>query len=286
MNIKQILQQSAKKLTNKKILSPVLDSELLLMHVLKKDKEYLYSYPKKILSQTQIERFNKLLKQRLDFKPIAYILGYKYFYNLRFFVNSTVLIPRPDTEILVEQALKIINNKKNKIKTIADIGTGSGAIAVALAKNIDPKIEIFGTDICKRALNIAAKNAKLHNVKVDLKFGNLLEPIKNQKLDLIVANLPYLKPTDEKKLVKRPESRAIQFEPKKALYGGAKGLQIYKEFLRQISELKHKPKLIIIEYGEEQTKQLKQIIKNHLTNVSIKVFKDYCDLDRVIKISF
>lgn len=221
----------------KKIKTASLDAEILLSHALNKQKSFLYTYPEKKLTPSQFVRFDKYVSRRAENEPAAYITRHKEFYGLDFKINKYTLIPRPETEHLVE---KILKNKK--IKTIADIGTGSGCIAIALAKN-NPGLKIYATDISAKALAVAKKNTKLHKIKnITFKKGNLLEPLKNTKLDALAANLPYL---SEKTYKKNYEQ--LKYEPKNALLAGKDGLDCYKKLFSQINKLKYKPKYIYIE---------------------------------------
>jgi release factor glutamine methyltransferase len=175
MDIKDIISHYSTKL-KKTSSSPILDIELLLTKILKKPKEYLFEYPEKNLTNSQLKKFKKLFNKRAKGEPVAYLLSHKEFYNLDFKVNKNVLIPRPETEILVEEVLIYI--KKNKTHLIFEIGVGSGAIIISLAKQIK-KTEFFATDISLKALNIAKQNAKFHKTKIKFFKGDLLEPIQN-----------------------------------------------------------------------------------------------------------
>jgi len=275
-------------------MSAILDAEILLAYILKKNKEYLFTYPEKTLTKNQLSRFNKLIAKRSTGIPIAYLTHHKEFFGLDFYVNKNVLIPRPETELLVDETLKILNllisQSSNFSPTIADIGTGSGAIPVAIASNVSAiresrlhslPIKILATDISKPALKMATKNANLHATKITFLHGNLLTPIKHKKIDIIVANLPYVESTDLKKVT--PNTIGLKFEPKDALYSGPDGLDAYRQFFTQAAKLKHKPKFILIEYGgPQQTAELKKIIKAHFPTAKIQNKKDLCGLDRVI----
>lgn len=276
MTIKQTLQNGYKALQKAGIASAHLDAEVILSFVLKKPKEYLYTYPEKILSKDAIHRVSELVKKRSKFYPIAYLINRKEFFGLDFYVNENVLVPRPETESLVEECLRYVRSGRDRSLRIAEIGTGSGCIAVALARHFDSrskdrgKIKIFATDISAAALKIATRNARKHRVLSKIKFlkGNLLEPLKNKKLDLIVANLPYLD-SDYKNLLNSSDKKALKFEPKIALYSGKDGLDHYADFFEQVAKLKHKPKFILIEFGPKQTTALKKIIKLNLPQVKL-----------------
>ena len=273
--IKQLLTEANSKLRKNSIKTARLDAEVILSFVLNRPKEYLYTYPEGIVSKDTINRFLTLIKKRSSHYPIAYLTNNKEFFGLDFYVDENVLVPRPETESLVEETLKevktrLIASPHSEIN-IAEIGTGSGCIAVALAKEVEtrliasPPIKIMATDISAAALKIARRNARKHKVLSRIKFyqGNLLEPLKNKKIDLIVANLPYLD-SDYKNLLNSSDKKALKFEPSLALYSGKEGLNHYAEFFEQVAELKHKPKFILVEFGPKQTSALKKIIHQNL----------------------
>ncbi len=183
--------------------SPLLDAELLLAHVLKKPREFLYTYPEKKLTSAQYQNFKKLINKRAKYWPIAYLTGIKEFYGLDFIVNKDVLIPRPETEELVDLA---------KGKIIVDVGTGCGNIAIAIAKKL-PQSKVIATDISKKALDVARENAKKNKVKVEFYQGSMLEALPKKyynKIDLIVSNPPYLPKNQANK-------KSLQHEPMVAL---------------------------------------------------------------------
>ncbi|NQT50253.1 peptide chain release factor N(5)-glutamine methyltransferase [Candidatus Kuenenbacteria bacterium] len=291
MTIKQVLQNGYKKLHKNHITSPHLDAEVILSFVLKKPKEFLYTYPEQEINKTINQKINSLIEKRAKHYPVAYITNNKEFFGLDFFVNEDVLIPRPETELLVEECLRCIwkqraakshpdvrNGRDRSLHLgtylglhVAEIGTGSGCISISLAKN--SKAKIIATDISAAALKVAKRNARKHKVLSKIKFyqGNLLEPIKNKKIDILVANLPYLD-TNYKNLLNSSDKKALRFEPSLALYSGKEGLDHYAEFFEQVAELKHKPKLILVEFGPKQTSALKKIIHQHLNN-NLKLVK-------------
>ncbi len=276
MTIDNILNWAQLRL-NKTSPSANLDAEILLSFILKKDKIFLYSHPENKLTSTQLIKFKKIIDRRLQGEPIAYLTGTKEFYNLNFIVNKYVLIPRPETEIIVAEILK-----NRKIKTIADIGTGSGCIATALAKN-NSKLKIYASDISASAINIARKNAINNkiNKQITFKKGDLLKPFKNIKLDAIVANLPYLD-IKHKNLLNSSETVGLKFEPTIALYAGKDGLDSYRQLFKQIKQLKHTPNFIYLEIGHLQTIKIKKIIKTNLPSVKINIKKDLAGLNRLI----
>ena len=192
MNIKQALVFGAEKLKKIKINSAVLDAEILLSWILKKPKEFIYAHPEKIINSQQLTKFRKLINQCAKGMPIAYLTGHKEFYGLNFLVNKDTLIPRPETELMVEEVLKQIKNDKIKNFTLIDVGTGSGCIPICLVKifysvipaqaGIQEDLRIIGLDISKKVLLIACRNAKLHKVNNKIKF------IKSDLLSSLMSN--------------------------------------------------------------------------------------------------
>ncbi len=275
MKIKDALNYGFEILKNKNIDSYHLDTELILTFALKKKKEWILSNPDFFLNINQIKKFKKLVLKRSKNYPTAYILGHKYFYNLKFKVNKNVLIPRPETELLVESTRRVTLPDG---WTILDVGTGSGAIAISLAKKLKDS-KILASDNSKFALNIAKKNARANNIK-NIKFikSNLLEKFKNDKLDIIVANLPYVK--------NNWNNASIKYEPYNALYSGKTGLVHYFKLLKQIKELEYKPKYVLLEIDPEQVEAIsKQAKKLFTSNIKIDIKKDLAGLDRVIIIN-
>lgn len=197
--------------------SPILDCEILLAHVLKKPREFLYAHPNREVAENTKKKFEKLLRRRIKGEPIAYLISHKEFFGLDFYVDKRVMIPRPDTEALLE---KIIKETKNKKITIVDVGTGSGCLAIALKKHL-PQCEIIATDISKKALAVAGKNAKKHKVKIEFLHGDLLRPLQ-EKVDLIVANLPYLPKNVSRK-------KNLKFEPQLALRNKGQTKRLLKQ---------------------------------------------------------
>ena len=279
MNIKQTLDQAILKLKKTKNPSATLDAEVLLIEILKKPKEFLYTYPEYVLTKSQTANFKKLINRRVQHEPVAYLIGRKEFYSLDFVVDKNVLIPRPETEMLVEQ---LINYKLSAIDhkpTIYDIGTGSGCIAVTL-KKILPKVNVVAIDISKSALNIAKKNAKKHKVKIKFIQSNLLEKIKNKKINIIVANLPYLKQVSNK--IIKQKNNTLNYEPPRALWAKNNGLALYEKMFRQITDLKYQPQMILCEIDPRQTKQIKTIAKKHLPQFDCQIKKDLAGKNRVL----
>ncbi|MCX6740761.1 MAG: peptide chain release factor N(5)-glutamine methyltransferase [Candidatus Parcubacteria bacterium] len=279
MTIAQTISKYSKLLKSS---SPLLDTELLLAFTLNKPKEYLYTYPEKKLTTSQLLKFKKLYRRRLKGEPIAYILGHKEFFGLDFKVNKDILIPRPETEQLVEETLRF--TKSNKILSVVEVGVGSGAVIISLAKKL-PRAEFIATDISTKALSVAKYNAKKHKVKIHFLLGNLLKPL-TEITDfqflisnfILVANLPYL----ETKQLNNPQ---LNYEPKTALIGGPDGLKYYREFFHQIQKYKLQPQAIFLEIGYNQGAKITKLAKLALPRYKITAKKDLCGFDRIIIIT-
>lgn len=287
MPIKKKLQEAILKLkSNKTITSPALDAEVLLCFSLKETKEYLYTNPKKKLSIAQSTKFNALINQRLKGVPVAYLTGNKDFYNLNFKVNKHTLIPRPETELIIDEVKKITTNDPT---SIIDIGTGSGCIIITLAKNLNSKnTNYFATDLSPKAIQIAKINSLNHETSTSIQFlqGNLLEPILNSSLPnlhtnlLITANLPYLTPLQVK------NAPSIQYEPKSALESGEDGLNHYKPLLKQTKKLIEAKNpastTFLLEIDPSQSKTLTKLIKTTFPKNLTEIKKDLQGQNRLI----
>lgn len=211
---------------------PLVETEILLAAALNKDRSFIKSFPETILSRTEKYKTIKFIDRRLKHEPISYILGFKEFYGLKFLVNENVLIPRPETENLVEQILKFSANRN---LTIIDVGTGSGCIAIALAVK-NPRLTIIATDISQQALKVAKKNAKFHQVENQVKFiqSDLLAKV-SQKVDIIAANLPYIPTRNWTNLPVEIKN----YEPRLALDSGKSSTNLYhKLFQQSLKQLK------------------------------------------------
>lgn len=307
MTIKESLQISTKILNDKNITSFSLDAEILLLHALNRSKNkpksfrnnrtWLYSHNDYKLTSQEKKLFLKLIKRRSKFEPIAYIIGKKEFFDLEFYVDKNVLIPRPETEIIVEKSLKniLVETAKAKKITIVDVGTGSGAIAISLAcalkaKNAIKNCKIFATDISASALRIARENAKKNNCDKDIIFrkGDLLNALpKNTKADFLLANLPYVRKDRYERLKnsrQSPEFYTIKYEPKNALQAGTDGLKYFKDFFIQLPEYLAKNAKIFLESDPEQITAIKKLAKKYLPKHRITVIKDLRGLNRITKI--
>src|SRR3989344_2948403 len=255
--------------------TPELDAEVLLATATGQNRELFYQHLTAPLAAGASVRFSSLLRRRQSGEPVAYLTGHKAFCGLDFFVDRRVLIPRPETELLIDEVLKKIPQGTT---SIADIGTDSGCIAITLASNL-PRVTVYATDVSQQALTVAKRNAKKHKVKITFLHGDLLTPLKDKKIDILVANLPY-----GWKLWKNntaAETRGLQFEPEHALFTQGNGLFLYQRLFRQVAELAHQPKLIIGEFDPRQKNQLQNIVSVTLPDYTTIIKKDLAGHDRI-----
>ena len=282
MILSEALQSATQTLLGVKIPNACIEAELLLGHVLGMSKTQLHTKPEMGLSSAETEHLKHLVQRRLNHEPSAYILGHCEFYGIDFYINRHTLIPRPETELLVEKAVELahhISHQKKQI-TIADIGTGCGAIAISLALAL-PQAKIYATDISASALEVAEINCGRHavNGQVELLQGNLLEPLP-QPVDMIVANLPYIKTCEFKDL--SPE--IINFEPTIALAGGKNGLDKILQMLEQMPGKLDYGACLLLEIGQGQGKIATSLVNSHFPQASIELISDLGGIDRVVKV--
>jgi release factor glutamine methyltransferase len=263
-----------------------IEAEVLLRHAIDPEqgvtKAYLYARYEDEVAPDVAQRYEAALTRRLKHEPTAYITGRREFYGMEFVVTPDVLIPRPETEQLVETAIMLAKHQPQRPHLrIADIGTGSGAIAVALAKAL-PRAEIYATDVSRAALRIAETNARRHGVERRIAFraGHLLTPL-HDYVDLIVANLPYVTTDDWTQL--EPELR--EHEPRLALDGGPDGLDLMRELLRQAPRYLTRDGHIVLEIGEGQVEPLAAFISDALPERSLwSVEVDFAGVPRVLTV--
>ncbi len=217
-----------------------------------------------------VEKVNLYLEKRI---PIQYILGYTYFYGMKIYVNENTLIPRDDTEILVDEAIKEI--KSNSFTKCLDLCTGSGIIGLAVKK--ETNIEVVCSDISLEALEVAEKNSEDLELEIEFIQSDILENIDNQ-FDIILSNPPYISYNEY------VQDIVLENEPHLALFADNNGLMFYERILDEIKEKQKNIKMIIFEIGYSQAKDIIEIIKNRFTASKIEVIKDYAGLDRVLKI--
>lgn len=276
MTIKELLNQGIIMLKNEDIDGPKNKARSILQYTLKMSREHLIIYDKKEVTPEQRDEFTKNLKRLISGEPLQYITGVQEFMKLNFIVTKDVLIPQPDTEILVEEVINIAKSLENP--TILDLCTGSGAIAISIAKNV-PNCKIMATDISKNALEIAKQNAKFNGVLNNIEFieSNLFNKIKDQKFDIIVSNPPYIA-TEE--IITLPKD--VQQEPKLALDGGKDGLDFYRKISENAFKFLNRQGFLCLEIGYNQRRDVIQIIEAQKRYVNTYSKKDLCQNDRVI----
>jgi len=275
MNIQTLLNQASKTLKQLSNTSSKLDSEILLSKIIKKNRKYLILNSNEELKKKNIKSFDYLVKRRKKGEPIAYLINRKEFWKQNFYINQNVLIPRPDTELLVEETLKLfnVNSKLNML----DIGTGSGCILLSI---LNERRNFFGIgiDISKKAINVARFNAKMHQLSNRVKFYNSdVDKFLIGKYDLILSNPPYIKRQDLKYL----EIDIRGFEPKLALDGGKDGFSKITKAISKTASLLKRNGRFILEIGFGQKNRILNILKKNNFFIN-KVLKDYGKNDRCI----
>ncbi len=256
-----------------------LDAQVLLAHALGAERVYLLANGEVELSPAQFRRFAGLLNRRAAGEPVAYIIGSKPFYDLELTVKPEVLIPRPETELLLEEALRL--TVEQPACQAADIGTGSGALAVTFAKHM-PGSRVYATDISEDALKIAQENAKRHSVCIEFFQGNLAQPLieRGVCVDLVMANLPYIA-TDELKAL-----AVSEYEPALALDGGADGLACIRRVLGQLPRICREGAWVLLEIGADQADKVSRLVLETVDAslvASPDVLQDYAGLDRIVR---
>lgn len=257
-----------------------LEAELLLAQALNTSRTSLLARLSDPLDQETAARFAGMVARRAKHEPLAYILGHQEFYGLDFVVDRRVLIPRPETELLVERALDILEHATWLEPTVADIGTGSGAIVISIASRV-ARGRFIAVDISHEALDVARLNAERLSVanRVDFREGNLAEPLR-EPVDLLVANLPYIPLAREKELP--PEVR--QFEPRMATMGGLDGLSLVRRLLSSLGGKLTRGAYILLEISEEQGKEALELARAHFPFAELELHQDLEGLDRLLEI--
>jgi release factor glutamine methyltransferase len=285
---KDALFAAVQRLREAGIPSARLDAEVLLTHVLGTGREYLYAHPERRLDFDEYERYQAVLERRLTRLPVAYITGKKEFMSLDFTVDEHVLIPRPETEVLVEEVIFRVGSRigisspEDRPTIIADIGTGSGAIAVSIAWFLKTA-EIIATDISADALIMARKNSKKHQVDNRIKFlqGDLLSPLSREGLErqltAIVSNPPYLS-----RRAMAAVSPEVALEPKSALLGGEEGLDVSFAILEQSGPYLAPGGFVALEVGHDQAEIVADFAKKDLGYGKVEVIKDLAGIQRVV----
>ena len=275
MNIENALNKGTSILQKNKISNPQLDSQILLCSLIKKDKKYIILNSKENLNSKQSEKFRGLIGRRIKGEPIAYLINKKEFWNDEFFINNEVLIPRPDTELIIEQVLKIYPKKSQA--QVLDIGTGSGCILLSILRE---RLNFYGTgiDVSKASINVSKFNTKQLNLTNRVKFfHSSIDNFNFGKYDIIVSNPPYIELSNLKYL----DKDIVNFEPKLALNGGCDGFSKIRKVINKANILIKKKGKFILEIGFDQKEKVKSLLENEGYYIN-KVVKDYGNNDRCI----
>ena len=276
MTIRETIRKGMIMLKNNNITEPNIKARLIMQYVLNKPKEYLMVYDNKTVMLRQEVNYFKAIKKLCQGLPLQHITHRQEFMKMTFYVDENVLIPRQDTEVLVEEVIKIA--KKINAKKFLDLCTGSGAIAVSLAKYIQES-NVTAVDISGKALNVAKLNSRNNEVEDRITFieSDLFKNLKKEKYDMIVSNPPYIKKDVLKKLDKE-----VQREPKIALDGGYDGLDFYRKIINEADEYLKFHGYLCLEIGYDQKEEVEELIKKQGKYIDTYCKKDVCDNDRVI----
>ena len=273
----EAVNRASRQLKEKGAASPRLDAEVLLAHVLGRDRVYLYRESGLQLDTAAADRYTKLLERRAAGEPVAYLTGHKEFMGLDFLVGPRVLIPRPETELMVEYALGVLKGWTG-LPVAVDVGTGSGAVAVSLSRLV-PGCAVYATDVSADALTMARENANRHGVRVNFGHGDLLEPLRGilapGTAAVVAANLPYIPEGDIPGLPREVRD----FEPHDALDGGPDGLELYRRLVPQALALLAPGGHLLMEIGPGQARDVRQFTSNQ--HWEIRVLPDLAGRPRL-----
>lgn len=272
--IRDLLEWTTRYFLDRGVQESRLEAEVLLASVLEKNRVYLYANYDEPVNQAERDIYRGYIKRRSGGEPLAYITGQREFMSLSFRVSSDVLIPRPDTEVLVETALSLA--QAGGIKRICDVGTGSGAIAVSLAVYLSG-VEVYAVDLSPAALDIARENAGIHEVLVQFRAGDLLEPVQDEeKMDMIVANLPYITDAQLEEL----DTGVKDYEPRMALLAPGDGLDLYRRLLPQAYQLLRTGGYILLEIDPRQAEAAAGMMQGFS---EMEIIPDWAGRDRLLK---
>jgi release factor glutamine methyltransferase len=276
--IKALLEWITPFLTDKAVDAPRLCAEMLVCHVLKKQRIDLYTQFDWVVPQAQLEQLRALIKRAGAHEPVAYLVGKTEFYSLELEIGPDCLIPRPETELLVQHAVEALRMRTGE-QEVLDLCTGSACIAVALAKNHNQS-HITASDISEPTLKTAQRNVQKHNLieRIELRQGDLFEPVTGQVFDMIVSNPPYVSDSEYEKL----EQNVKAFEPRLALHAGPKGLDLYERMLDQIDGFLNPEGTLMLEIGSTQGPALQAMLAQQGLFEEIQILKDFQGHDRVV----
>jgi len=276
-SILNILKETEAQLKNKGVDSPRLDAEVLLSYYLNKDRSFLYTNHEYVLTDEELRELGRGVARRLKGEPVTYIIGKKEFWSLEFEVNHTVLNPRPETEILVEEILRLSGQRKLMNGKILEIGTGSGAVSVALASELK-KYQVFATDISIDAIMVAKRNARRNGVGKQIFFfcGNLFEPL-SAKFDFIVSNPPYIAENEFQYL----PIEVREFEPKEALIAGPEGIEFHRKLIKGGEAYLKRGGWLVLEMGHGQSRSIERMLRETQIYDYISFQTDYAGIERI-----
>jgi len=280
--IQKLLAWITNYFTDKRVDSPRLSAELLLSHVLAMKRIELYAQFNAPVSAQSLEVLHRLVKRAGEHEPVAYLTGKTEFYSLELEVNADCMIPRPETELLVQRAIEFLRTREGS-QFVCDLCTGSGCIAVAIAKNFSAA-SIIATDICDKALATAARNVDKHqlNERIKLLCGDLFEPVISQldveTFDLIVSNPPYVTTAEYEALDKNVKD----YEPRTALFAGADGMDVYRRIIEKADRFLKPGAALMLEIGYAQGPAVSDLLERTGVFSEIKVEKDFSNNDRIV----
>jgi release factor glutamine methyltransferase len=267
-------------LTQKGVDSPRLSAELLLSNVLGLKRIELYTQYNKVVVQEHLDRLRDLVKRAGEHEPVAYLVGKTEFYSIEFEVTADCLIPRPETELLVQRSIEFLR-KRTGPQLVCDLGTGSGVIAVALAKNA-PDAKVIATDVSEPALAVAARNIEKHKLqdRIELRQGDLFDPLVPQldQFDLIACNPPYVSAAEYETLDKNVKD----YEPRIALYAGQDGLELYRRIVERVGQFLKPDGVLLLEIGYQQGSAVRELLEQTKVFAQIRIDKDLQTHDRIV----
>jgi release factor glutamine methyltransferase len=278
--IQRLLTWVTEYLTQKRVDAPRLSAELLLSHVLGLKRIELYTQYNKVVPQEQLTQLRGLVKRAGEHEPVAYLVGRTEFYSIEFEVTPDCLIPRPETELLVQKSIELLR-KRTGPQSVCDLCTGCGIIAVAVAKNV-PDVKVMATDISEPALGVAAKNVEKHKLgeRIELRHGDLFEPLVPQLdvFDLIVCNPPYISAAEYEVL----DRNVKEYEPRIALYAGEDGLDVYRRIVEKVDQFLGPDGALLLEIGYQQGPAVRELLEQTGIFAQTRVDKDLQSHDRVV----
>jgi len=278
--IQRLLTWVTEYLTQKGVDAPRLSAELLLSHVLGLRRIELYTQYNKVVAQEQLTQLRGLVKRAGEHEPVAYLVGRTEFYSIEFEVTPDCLIPRPETELLVQRSIELLR-KRTGPQSVCDLCTGCGIVAVAIAKNV-PDAKVIATDISEPALAVAAKNVEKHKLadRIELRHGDLFEPLVPQLdlFDVIACNPPYVSAAEYEAL----EKNVKDYEPRIALYAGQEGLDVYRRIVEKVGQFLKPDGILLLEIGYQQGPTVRELLEQTGVFAQIRIDKDLQGHDRVV----